>query len=688
VVVVGVILLPLAGLTSSNALAQTGAERLAFYMGQEQVPLELSTEMVAVRFAEGYTRQEMEALVRAESDLQPLAYGQRLRPLGLWLLKIREGISRASILRLLASLNARAGVRFANPMFSFSDAQQTMTDEFVVQLKSGVSQDALAQFNTSKGVDIVQELPWADNTYILRVHPGNQVLATANLYTQSDLVRYAEPNWVRLLQRAQPPTPTPTPTRIISPNDTHYPEQWGMENTGTNPPDGVGTLDADMDAEAAWDISTGSSNIVIAIVDEGVELAHEDLDSKIVADYSAIPGDADGGDPNNTWDAHGTNCAGIAAAESNNDQGVAGVCRNCSLMAVQIAYSQHDGGPWIAYDSWIANGMAWAVDQGADVLSNSWGGGSPSSLINNAITHAVTTGRGGLGSVVVFASGNGNSSPVGYPASNNDTIAVGATSPCDERKNPFSCDGEYWWGADYGTALDVVAPGVEWWSTDMMGTAGYDPGDYFDHMNGTSSATPAAAGLAGLILSYKPCLTEAQVQDIMEQSADDQVGLPGEDTPGWDQYMGWGRINAAQALTLADEYPCGVTLDIYTDAGSYSVGDTMHFGLDLANPGPAQQTWFLLLLQTPSSNVVPVSSAPLVLPEGLEYSNPDLFTWPLPPLAPGTYTWISVLIIGPGDYVVDTASWNLVSGAASEQRVLPVEKALKQLGGVDLGFGK
>jgi len=540
-VIMGVILSPL---ITSTTFAQVNPEAFFFYFGQEKVPLKPSTEMVAVRFVEDLSPQEMEAIIESEANLQPLAEAHELPELGLFLLKVRGGMGEQGLLRLLASLNAGRSVAFANPAFRFPDAQQTMTDEFVAQFKASVSQDSIARFNARQGVDVVQKLPWVDNTYILRVRWGNRVLETANLYAESGLVHYAEPNWVRLLQKA------------IAPNDTHYPEQWGMENTGTNPPDGVGTPDADMDAEAAWDITTGSSNIVIAIVDEGVELAHEDLDDKIAADYSAIPGDADGGDPNNTWDAHGTNCAGIAAAESNNSQGVAGVCWNCSLMAVQIAYSAYDGGPWITYDTWIADGLTWAVDHGADILSNSWYMTSPSSLVNDAIHYTVTQGRGGLGSVVLFAVGNDDHSPVRYPASNNDTIAVGATSPCDERKNPSSCDGESWWGANYGVALDVVAPGVEWWSTDMMGTSGYDPGDYFDHMNGTSSAAPAAAGLAGLILSYKPCLNEGQVQEIMEQSADDQVGLPGEDIPGWDQYMGWGRINAAQALGLAQVAVC------------------------------------------------------------------------------------------------------------------------------------
>ena len=106
--------------------------------------------------------------------------------------------------------------------------------------------------------------------------------------------------------------------------------------------------------------------------------------------------------------------------------------------------------------------------------------------------------------MVLFASGNEDRSSVSWPASNDETIAVGATSPCDERKNPSSCDDEYWWGSNYGSDLDVVAPGVEWWATDLMGSAGYDPGNYFDHFNGTSSATPTAAGLAGLWHHLRP----------------------------------------------------------------------------------------------------------------------------------------------------------------------------------------
>jgi hypothetical protein len=308
---------------------------------------------------------------------------------------------------------------------------------------------------------------------------------------------------------------------------------------------------------------------VIAIIDEGVQLNHPDLNAKILNSHTEVSSDSNGANPginqSNTWDAHGTNVAGIAAAETNNSQGVAGVCPDCSLMPVQIAYSSYDGGNWISYDSWIADGITWAANNGADVISNSWGGGTASTLINNAISFAVNNGRGGLGSVVLFAAGNGDTNQIIYPSSNPSVVAVGATSPCDQRKSPSSCDGESWWGSNYGNGLDVVAPGVEWVTTDMTGTAGYNRGqyypytnlDYFPLMNGTSSATPAAAGVTALIISHRPCLDGDVVRDILEKSAEDLVGPSNEDIKGWDQYMGWGRVNAQAALNLASTYSCG-----------------------------------------------------------------------------------------------------------------------------------
>ena len=511
-----------------------------YYANGKKVTLPFSKEEIAVRFRKDVgISKKAEILADATSKDKVVETTEYMEP-DLTLVRLRPGLDEGSFREILTDLRKKRDVITAYPIFPFREARLTLTDVFVAQFKPGTTDEAIEAFNKEHSVEILQQMG-LPSTFLLGVRAGDDSLGIANAYHESELTTYATPDFVRFL-RPQ-----------YEPDDVYYPHQWGMENDGINPPDGVGAVDSDIDASKAWDISTGSPETIIAIIDEGVQLDHEDLVDKIVAEYSAIPDDEDS-NPNNDDDAHGTNCAGIAAAATNNSLGVAGICPDCSLMSVQIAYSYFDGVYWITKDSWIADAIIWAVDHGADVLSNSWGGGSPSTLINEAITYAITNGRDGLGSLVLFAAGNSDNAVI-YPARNEDVIAVGATSPCDERKSPTSCDGESW-GSCYGPELDVVAPGVEWWSTDLMGEAGYVDGNYFDHMNGTSSATPAAAGVAGLILSYAPCLSGAQIRDILQQSAEDLVGPPEEDIPGWDEYMGWGRVNANDALLLASEYQC------------------------------------------------------------------------------------------------------------------------------------
>ena len=237
-------------------------------------------------------------------------------------------------------------------------------------------------------------------------------------------------------------------------------------------------------------------------------------------------------------DAHGTNTAGIAAAVTNNSLGVAGVAPNCKIMPVRIFY----GGS--TNDAYIADAITWATSHGADVLSNSWGGGTPATIVTDAITNAKTTGRGGKGCVVCFSSGNDNG-PVSYPANLGNVLAVGAISPTGERKSPNSSDGEYWWGSNFGSELDIVAPGTLCYSTDIPGAAGYSNGDYFPNFNGTSAACPHVAGVAGLVLSRNPGMTAARVENALLSSATDL------NTPGWDPQTGYGLVNAYGAVLKA-----------------------------------------------------------------------------------------------------------------------------------------
>ena len=237
--------------------------------------------------------------------------------------------------------------------------------------------------------------------------------------------------------------------------------------------------------------------------------------------------------------------AGIAAAMTSNSKGISGIGWKVKIMPVRIAYGV--GGGWWTTAAIIADGIETAVDRGAHVLSNSWGGGYPSDTINEAIDYAITHNR-----VVVFAAGNG-AGPVSYPANlslKRVIIAVSATNEWDKLKTKTSADGEYWWGSSFGPEINVAAPGVHMYTTDISGSGGYSPGDYYAKFNGTSSATPLVAGTAALVLSKHPGWGPSKVRNQLQNTAKD-LG-----PPGFDNKFGHGRINAYEALGGGDEEEC------------------------------------------------------------------------------------------------------------------------------------
>lgn len=407
-----------------------------------------------------------------------------------------------------------------------------LTEEFNVQFKPEVTRDEIDKFNTKNKVKIVSESQWERNTFVLAVLEniaGTNALTMANLYHDSGLVNYAQPNFLRLMK------PAYTPTNPL------FPQQWALRNTGQ----GGGVAGQDIHVVDAWDISRGSTGVTIAIIDEGVDYTHPDLNTpgKLVTGYDAIKRVNDPNPSND--DAHGTACAGIAAAGSNGT-GISGIAPNCRIMGIRIAYGA--GGNWVTSDAQIADGINTAVARGADVLSNSWGGGSPSTAITNAIRNAKTTGRSGRGCIVCFAAGNNNGA-VSYPGNLPEVITVAACNEWGEPKSPTSRDGETWWGSNFGPEVDVSAPGVHITTTDISGSRGYNPsGNYVTTFNGTSAATPHVAGVAALILSANPNLTAAEVEAILRSSTDD-VGQQ-----GYDIYSGFGRINAFKAVKATQFY--------------------------------------------------------------------------------------------------------------------------------------
>ncbi len=499
-----------------------------YYSDGEKIPLNVSNDSIAVRFKKGISQKNMRSQIETEKEIEPFSKKEVLNEPEFVLLKVKSGIGADRISQIVDRFITKPDVEFVSRVFDQKGTKMILNKEIIVRFRPSATEKEIDELNSNLGVIVVKKGFLNKSDYILKIPfgVGGDVLRIANTYHDSPIVKFAHPNFIRLLKPQ------------LSPNDQYYNDQWNLNNSGQN----GWTVDADIDAPEAWDIHTGDTTVTIAIIDEGVDLNHEDLLANLVTGYDAT-GNGSGGAPN-TWDGHGTSCAGIASAVTDNALGVAGVNWNVKIMPVRIAYSPSSckGCYWITYDSWIADGIQWAVDNGADVLSNSWGGGSPSSIITSAIQYAKTNGRGGKGSVVAFASGNDDGAII-YPATLSEVIAVGATSPCDERKSPSSCDGEWWWGSNYGPELDVSAPGVKIYTTDIMGSGGYTIDNYVSDFNGTSSATPHVAGLAGLIISADPALSASDVESVIKNTADD-LG-----DPGWDQYFGYGRINAFSALS-------------------------------------------------------------------------------------------------------------------------------------------
>ncbi|MEM9676022.1 MAG: S8 family serine peptidase [Bacteroidota bacterium] len=494
-----------------------------YYAENEKVPLIPSWAFVAVQFSSDADESARSAAVEKKAGMASLDQGEFLEPFDITLIPTASGATEEAVVKSAEALSADSEVEGTIPVFQMPqgepDEVMILIPQFRVQFKPEVSEADIEKLNKKHNAEVVAKEDLGPNSYLLRLTPKakQDALDLANLYHENEMVEYAEPDWVYKMRRMAPPV-----------DDPHYGDQWAL---------------AKMNVPQAWGINRGRANIKIAIIDEGTQTSHPDLAAKIVTPYDAV-GDDNNQEPN-SWDGHGTACAGIAAAVTDNARGVAGVASECAILPVRIAYSSQPGANWTTNATWIARGIRTAVDRGADVLSNSWGGGPYNTTIRNAFIYARTNGRGGKGCLSISASGNGDVRGIIYPARYPESLACGASNEWDQRKSRTSLDGENWWGSNYGPEQDFLAPGVHIYTTDITGNGGYGSGDYYHRFNGTSSATPNAAGVAGLILSVDPNLRQWEVRDILRLTARDLGGR------GWDEQYGWGRINAQKALQAA-----------------------------------------------------------------------------------------------------------------------------------------
>ena len=343
---------------------------------------------------------------------------------------------------------------------------------------------------------------------------------------------------------------------MFTPDDTSLSNQWALDT---------------INAYEAWDIGRGTHNVVVAVLDTGIDWNHPDLAANMWTNEDGYHGynfiddnwfpmddNVNGYDEDGTWlpnlyTYHGTHVAGIVGAVMDNALGVAGLAQ-IELMAVKVMNDSGEG-----TDATVASGLRWATDHGADIVTMSLGVDGISLTLQNAVEYASARDV-----VLVAAAGNSGTSEITYPAAYTSVIAVGATDSSD-RLATFS---------NYGVGLDVVAPGVNIYSTQGGGS--------YQYLSGTSAAAPHVAGVAAIMLSINPALSPVEVSSYINSTATDISRV------GYDTSTGWGIVNAfgavesiASPMVTFTDYP-----EYIEPNGTFSITWMVSGG----DPGDIQET--------------------------------------------------------------------------------------------------
>lgn len=536
------------------------------------VRLPVIPDKIGVRFRDPSGEVERRAVIEPKEEVGSFEDRYEVPGEKLTIVNVQPSPSPgpSAVAAAATALNADPAVERVTPVFDLGSKQVVATDRILVGFKPGAA-DRAVELIRDYGGEVLRED--AEGEYVVQLDPAADPFdAVANLSKRAE-VDYAEPAFITI-GRHRPHDLLPgeggaAPGGGAEGDDGDEPREFseideseeegatgGVQPAAPTPDPFLQSQYAVRITRAvdAWEHVTPSPEIKIAILDEGVDFNHPDLHNAIRATFDGIDRDAD--QQPNPWDAHGTACAGLAAAIPNNARGVRGIGGGCSLMAARIAFSPARDADWVSKNEDIAAAIDWAWKNGADILSNSWGGGTPSNKIINAFERARVNGRGGKGCVIVVAAGN-DAGPVDFPGILPNVLTVSASNEFDEPKTKTSADNETWWGSNFGPEVDVAAPGVHNYTTDIAGAAGYNAGgaldgDYVSNFNGTSSATPIVAGVAALVLSASPNLKEAQVRRLLKQTAD-KVGQVVY-TNGRNDQMGHGRVNALRAVESAPSF--------------------------------------------------------------------------------------------------------------------------------------
>ena len=456
-----------------------------------------------------------------------------------------EGIDVSSIYWTILSSDNNFEINNANlytiPFYNNERGESFgISHLFYVKLKDSTDYHLLYNFASNKNAIIIKKNEFMPLWYMLSVGQESHLnaLELANVFYESGLFDAAEPSFI-------------IENSADCANDSHYQSQWALKSTSS----------VNIHYCAAKDITTGSSSVIVAVLDSGIDTNHPDLSNIYTYSY-----DTETHGSSVVYDDHGTKSAGIIGASTNNNIGIAGIAPNCPLMSVSNSLRLSN----VDYNQQMADGINVAYINGASVINNSWSASPAYSwFIDNAIEDALTLGRDTKGTIVVFSSGNNNYSEVEYPAGNDGVIAVGAVDSCGILSGridrvPNSCSPwpkGYEPGSSFGSALSVVAPGTSVWSTTLNG-------NYSPH-GGTSAAAPHVSAVAALMLSVNSNLTAAQVKTIIEKTAQKVGGynyqIDNNHPNGtWCDSLGYGLVNAHAAVLEAYFYD-------YTINGNTSV---------------------------------------------------------------------------------------------------------------------
>jgi thermitase len=431
-------------------------------------------------------------------------------------------------------------------------AQPFADDRVLVSFHPGAAADAIQAAHGQAGGQVVKTLD-ALGVQVVSVQAGT-VERAIQAYQKNPNVKFAEPNYRRLLFR--PVTREGSEPGLGIANN--FDEQWGLHNTGQSfgavidplfgtltAPAYTGIPDADIDAPEGWAITHGSPDIRIAILDSGVSCAHADLSSKCIEQLNFVD---EHGSPVDDLLGHGTHVAAIAAAETDNGVGTAGVAREATIGSFKVCYEDYTFaifGIVLSYceDEDIADAIVQAANSGYHVINMSLAGPEPSTTLESAVDHAWNQGV-----VVVAGAGNAYSPAKQYPAAFQNVIAVGATDWYDNQAffSSFSTDSDDW--------VSVAAPGDVILSAvpgELCGVAPDHPEGCYDWKSGTSMSAPHVAGIAAMLCAQRPEATNAEIRAIIEQSAE-EVGAMGQNLLAWTKH---GRVNLHLALTHAGGDP-------------------------------------------------------------------------------------------------------------------------------------